>query len=196
MVGETHNQCFHEEPFNSGSTLARVPVFQFIIWIFVIHHYHFQSFRDNHLKDFHCTLCATFTLSAKSYQHEWTHGQHFMQLLHLFPYIEKIVLKIIFSLHTHHSILKIFYTCPFWCLRYTALRPNRICLFDRTRIRTFVRKLNLWEYKTYMGRISKYLFISILWSHWINAFKKFHWGFKYFRKQNTFSNKVLELEHL
>ena len=104
MVGETHNQCFHEEPLNSGSTLARVPVFQFITLTFVKHHSHFQSFRDNHLKYFICTLCATFTLSAKSYQHEWTHGQHFMQLLLPFPNIEKIVFKNIFSFHTPHSI--------------------------------------------------------------------------------------------
>ena len=82
------NARFREEPFNAIHRLARVPVFQIITFsiyrniIFI-----FQSFGDNHLKDFNCTLCATFTFSAKSYQHEWTYGQHCMQLLPLFPHI-------------------------------------------------------------------------------------------------------------
>ena len=84
----------------------------------------------------------------------------------------------IFPLHTHYSILKTFILVPFLYLRYPALWGNGIYLVVRTRIHTFVRKLQLWEYQTCMGRISKCLFVPLMWSHWLNAYRKFHWGLK------------------
>ena len=67
----------------------------------VKHTFRFQSYRDNPLKHFIRTLCATFTL-LQMYLHKYTRSQYFMQLLLSSPYIciEKKNLKEYLSINT------------------------------------------------------------------------------------------------